>query len=695
MTAQLRTTRRGLLRTTGASLLGLALADWIMTDELIALAQSSSDGPEPLNRFPRMMQNYLVRRVREVEALANERRGALKTKADAEQYVQSVRQRIRTCFGPEPQRTPLNPKITGIVERDAYKIENVIFESRPGMLVTANLYVPKGREFPLPGVVGTCGHSENGKAAEAYQSFAQGLARQGYVVLIYDPLGQGERLQYVTAELKSRIGVGVKEHLYAGNQQMLVGEFLGSWRAWDGIRALDYLLTRPEVDKKHLGVTGNSGGGTMTTWLCGVEHRWTMAAPACFVTTFRRNAENELPADTEQCPPKALALGLDHSDFLAALAPAPVIILGKEKDYFDARGVEESYRRLKQLYTLLGAEDNIAHFIGPTYHGYTQENREAMYRWFNRVTAISDAQTEPALEIEKDETIQCTPKGQVSELGSRTVFSFTKEKAEQLRKQRKQPAGDAVAKAIAGVLKLPESVGVPEYRILRPIGGRKYPKKAAVVYAVETEPGIHALVTLLQDESRYSRPPREGKRAVLYVSHQSADAELRDEPLVKELLEAEPAVPFFACDVRGIGDSQPDTCGVNQYRQPYGSDYFGAAHSLMLDDAMPAQRTRDVLGVLEWLADSGYEEVHLAAKGWGAIPATFAAVVSGRVAQVTLKNALISYSSVAESEDYVWPLSSFVWDILATVDLSDCYAWLKEKKQLRQVAPCGPSDAPA
>ncbi len=694
MTAQLRTTRRQLLQATGASLLGLALADWIMTDELTALAQAADKELVPLNRFPRMMQNYLVQRVRQAEALAGEKRAALQTKADAEQYVQSVRQRIRTCFGPEPERTPLNAKVTGIVQRDAYKIENVMFESRPGMLVTANLYVPKDRKFPLPGVVGTCGHSENGKAAEAYQSFAQGLARQGYVVLIYDPIGQGERLQYVTAELKSRIGVGVKEHLYAGNQQMLVGEFLGSWRAWDGVRALDYLLTRPEVDPKQVGVTGNSGGGTMTTWLCGVEHRWTMAAPSCFVTTFRRNAENELPADTEQCPPRALALGLDHSDFLAALAPAPVIILGKEKDFFDARGVEESYTRLKHLYKLLGAEDNIAMFIGPTPHGYTQENREAMYRWFNRVTRISDAQAEPALVIEKDEVLQCTPKGQVADLGSRTVFSFTKEKAERLRRDRSTPEGDALIQAVRGVLKLPESIAVPDYRILRPIGGRKYPKKTAVTYAVETEPGIHALVSLLEDEQRLSRPPREGKRALLYISHHSADAELRDEPLVKELLEAESAVPFFACDVRGIGQSQPDTCGVNQYLQPYGSDFFGAAHSLMLDDAMPAQRTRDVLGVLEWLAASGYEEIHLAAKGWGAIPATFAAVVSDRVRQVTLKNALVAYSALAESEDYTWPLSSFVWDILSTLDLSDCYGWLKERKQLRQVAPCGPTDAP-
>jgi dienelactone hydrolase len=669
------------------------MADWILTDELTAMAQSSGDGPEPLNRFPRMMQNYLVRRVRQVEALADKKRAALKTKADAEKYVQSVRKRIRTCFGPEPQRTPLNARIAGVVERDTYNIENVIFESRPGMLVTANLYLPKGRELPLPGVVGTCGHTTNGKAG--YQEFAQGLVRQGYVVLVYDPIGQGERLQYVNDDLKSRIGVGVREHLYAGNPQTLVGEFFGAWRAWDGVRALDYLLTRKEVDPKQVGVTGNSGGGTMTTWLCGVEQRWSMAAPSCFVTTFRRNAENELPADTEQCPPRALALGLDHSDFLAALAPAPVIILGKEKDYFDARGVEEAYERLKHLYKLLGAEDQIGMFIGPTYHGYTQENREAMYRWFNRVTETSDAQSEPALEIEKDNVLWCTPKGQVAGLDSRTVFSFTKEKAEKLRKNRKKPEGGGIVKAVADVLKLPKSAAVPDYRILRRIGGRKYPKPEAVNYAVETEPGIHALVTLLRDERHFSRPPREGKRAVLYVSHQSADAELRDEPVVKELLEAGSGTPMFACDVRGIGESQPDTCGVDQFLKAYGSDFFGAAHSLMLDDSMPAQRTRDVLGVLEWLASSGYEEVHLAAKGWGAIPATFAAVTSDRVTQVTLKNALVSYSAVAESEDYAWPLSSFVLDVLLTFDLPDCYAWLKQNKRLRQVAPCGPEDAPA
>src|SRR5262249_8601603 len=154
-----------------------------------------------------------------------------------------------------------NAKVTGTVEREGYRIEKVVFESRPNYLVTGNLYVPTGRKFPLPGVVGVCGHSLNGKAADAYQAFAQNLGRLGYVCFIFDPVGQGERFQFLTDALKSRYNGGVAEHIQMGNVQTLIGEFIGTWFVWDGMRALDYLLTRPEVDPQHLGITGNSGGG--------------------------------------------------------------------------------------------------------------------------------------------------------------------------------------------------------------------------------------------------------------------------------------------------------------------------------------------------------------------------------------------------------------------------------------------------
>jgi dienelactone hydrolase len=680
-------TRRQLVTRSSAHALGLAVAQALW--RLPALAQEAPT-PQPLNRFSRLMQDYFVMQVREAAARRSRLIDALKTKDDAQKYVASVRSKIQQCFGPFPEKTPLNARVTGTVERDAYKIEKVIFESRPGFLVTANLYVPQGRKLPLPGVVGTCGHSANGKAAEAYQSFAQGLAGQGYVVLIYDPIGQGERLQYPGDDLKSQVGAGVREHLLAGNQQYLVGEFFGSWRAWDGIRALDYLLTRDEVDPQQVGVTGNSGGGTMTTWLCGVEQRWSMAAPSCFVTTFRRNLENELPQDTEQCPPRAIALGLDHGDFIAALAPKPVILLTKERDYFDVRGGEETFAQLKRLYALLDAEGNIALFTGPTEHGYSQENREAMYRFFNGVTRVSDADSEPPLTIEEDATLSCTPRGQVSELGSRTVMSFTREASVHLRETRPALSGAVLVHALRDLLKLPERKNPPEYRILRPIGGRKYPRPHATTYAVETEPGVFALVYRLQDRAHYSRPPRDAARAVLYVSHHSADAELRDEPLLRELIEAEPQSAFYACDVRGIGESRPDTCGADTFLQPYGADYFYAAHALMFDRPYPAQRVHDALSVIDWLVSHGHTEVHLAARGWGAIPATFAAVLSDAVVQVTLKHALTSYADVAEAEQYDWPLSALLPGVLRTLDLPNCYAIL-EAKNLRQLDPLGAS----
>ncbi|MHC4559962.1 MAG: alpha/beta hydrolase family protein [Planctomycetota bacterium] len=688
-------TSHGILHVSAIKILILMMTTWLYAGPVQAAPSSDSDSLVPLNRFPRMVQEYFVKSVHRIEKRAGQRRADLKTRADAEAYVRDVRERIQQSFGPWPRKTPLKPRITGVIERDTYKIENVVFESRPNFLITANLYIPKGRTFPLPGVVGTCGHSANGKAMGAYQSFAQGLARQGYVVLIYDPIGQGERLQYLGEDLKSRIGVGVREHLYAGNQQFLVGEFFGSWRAWDGIRALDYLLAREEVDPKRIGVTGNSGGGTMTTWLCGVESRWTMAAPSCFVITFRRNMENELPADTEQCPPRALALGLDHCDFLAAMAPKPVIILAKEGDYFDVRGAEEAHQRLAHLYELLGAEENAGLFIGPGYHGYSQESREAMYRWFNRATGISNAQSEPELIIEKDQTLYCAPRGQVCELDSRPIYSFTKELSEQLGKKRRKNIPEPMLKRrIVKVLGLRgpaelRSDKAPEYRILRNRHSRGYPKRYWTTYTIETEPGILAIVYRLSDERLYSRPPQGQKRAILYVSHHSSDAELRAEPIIKELIAAEPDAAFYTCDVRGIGESQPNTCDENSYLDVYGCDYFYAIHSIMLGKPYAGQRTYDLLRVIDWLRSCGHDEVHLVARGWGTIPATFAAVLSDQVRQVTLKNALTSYSDIAESETYSWPLSALVPDILKSFDLPDCYKILKNKN-LRQIDPWGP-----
>lgn len=689
--------RREFLQTAGLGALGWPLIHGLMTGTSPTFAQTAGVTPQsasvlPLNRFPRMLQEWLVNEVRRAEQRGNARRDALRSKADAEAYVKSVQQRIRDCFGPLPEKTPLNAKVTKTLDRDAYHIENIVFESRPNYHVTGNLYLPGTRKGPVPGVIGVCGHSKNGKAEAAYQSFAQGLARQGMACFLIDPVGQGERFQYLNEKLGSRLGGGTTEHNQMGAPQALVGDFLGTWFVWDAMRALDYLLTRNEIDPNHIGVTGNSGGGTQTTWLCGMEPRFTMAGPSCFVTTFRRDAENELPQDMEQCPPCVLANDLDHCDFLAAMAPKPVIIMAQEKDYFDARGSAETYERLKKIYTLLGKPENIQLHVGPDPHGYTQPNREAMYRFFGKVTGIPNTGAEPPITVEQEADLLCTPKGQVAAMGSRTLMSFTSDKAAVLAKQRGTPRGQALQKAVREVLKLPALPdSPPDYRILRSVGSRKYPTKAYCTYAVETEPMIHALVTRLSDEALTSRLPRGQNKALLYISHRSADAELRDDPFLHELVATAPDAAIFACDVRGIGDSQPDTCGANQFLGRYGSHYFYSAYGLMLDKPLLGQRTFDVLRVIQLLVAAGHTEIHLAGRGWGAVPATLAAVLCADVKQVTLKHALASFHDLAVHEDQQWPNAFMLPHSLEHFDLPDCHAEL-QSRQLRLIEPWGAAD---
>lgn len=642
----------------------------------------------PLNRFPRMVHEYFVGRLREIEQAANRRRAGLLTKEAADAYVRDVRARIQESFGPWPEKTPLNPKITGVIERDVYRIEKIIFESRPQFLVTANLYLPK-MPGPRPAVIGSCGHADNGKAYPAYQSFSQGLARQGYAVLIFDPIGQGERSQYVAPDGRDQLRVGSTQHIRLGKQQLLTGEFFGAWRAWDAIRAIDYLLTRPEVDPAHIGMTGNSGGGTMTTWLCGLDRRLTMAAPGCFVTTFRRNLENEIGADDEQYPPRILAGGLDESDFFAAFAPNPVILLGQAKDNFDQRGLAETFGRVQALYRRFNAEQNAALLINDDYHGYSQPLREAMYAFFNRVTKTPAGPKEPALTLEDDKTLWCTPDGQVARLGSRTVWSFTREIAQRQRAARPPLSGAALERAVIEALKLPPRFGPPEFRILPQMNSRGYPKKFANSFAVETEPGIFALVYQLSDAMVLSQPAKSERPAVLYVAHQSTDAELREEPLLREIMQLERDAAIYGCDVRGVGDSQPIT-----FVPGLGGDYCYTMHSVMLDYPYAGQKTHDLLRVLEWLGQWGHREVHVVAKGWGTVPATFAALLAKNVTRVTLKHALTSFSDIAGSEDYKWPVSAFVPGCLKTFDLPDCYAALAAK-QLRRVSSWNAQAQPA
>ena len=633
--------------------------------------------------FPHAVQDLFLHRLRALTSAYDRKITGLRTRSDAERLRDTSRRKLRRIFGPLPERTPLNVQRTGILERADHTVEKLIFESRPGYFVTANLYLPRG-EGPFPAVLEPCGHSANGKARLEYQTLARVFARKGFVSLVFDPVSQGERSnQYGEACM----GNSCQEHNMAGNQMTLLGDFFGRWRLWDGIRAMDLLLSRPEVDKERVGVTGCSGGGTMTVYLTAVDDRFAFAAPDCFVTDYLSNLENEIPADAEQMPPRMLAEGLDMADFMIAYAPRPTILLAEKRDFFDIRGTRRTFALLQKIYRLLGAPDAIQLYIGRSPHSFEKGAREACYRFFAQQAGVDVSAREPPDHAELDETLFATPHGDVLELpGARRGCEFIAHTAQKVAKRRATVGAAQLQQLLPKVLNLPARDRPPHYRTLRAIGsGPLSPSRfrRLWLYGLETEPnydGVSAVLLHFDPQSgpdgpTYLAQPSPQPEITVYVPHTSTHQDLVEGLAPK----GDPDGGFFAIEARGIGRMTALTCGSRSFFEPYGVDYFYASHAQMLGTSYVGRRTHDLLAGLDLLAVHGARRVHLIGRGLGSILAAFAGVLHPLVERVTLQNALLSYHELTQTDVYRWPASALPWDVLSHFDLPDLYHALSGK----------------
>jgi pimeloyl-ACP methyl ester carboxylesterase len=263
---------------------------------------------------------------------------ALATREAVQARQRHVRTAIADRLGLLPASdTPLNAVVTRTTRRSStsagagagYRIEHLLFESLPGFRVTALVYVPDG-PGPFPAVLGTAGHADEGKASPTYQHAWVSLVRRGFVVLAYDPPGQGERYEYVDpATGTSRVGPGTREHMMTGQQVLLTGRTIGAYMVQDGRRALDYLLTRADVDPTRIAVAGNSGGGTQAALLAATEPRLAAAVVSCYMTSWSDMWVEPGPQDSEQILPGFVGAGLDFADFAVAAATR---VPGQQRD---------------------------------------------------------------------------------------------------------------------------------------------------------------------------------------------------------------------------------------------------------------------------------------------------------------------------------------------------------------------------
>lgn len=351
----------------------------------------------------------------------------IRTTAEAEARKKIVRGRILQLMGGLPDyRGPLNPRVTGVVKREGFEIRKVIFDSLPGIFVTANVYVPSSAGMH-PGILLPLGHWEQGKTA--VQLISSNLALRGFVVLAYDPVGQGERQQAFDKRTgKSLAGGPTEQHFMLGAQSLLVGQSFARYRIWDARRGLDYLVSMREVDPSRIGVTGCSGGGTLTTYISALDERVKVAAPACYMNSFATLFPGDV-GDSEQSLPGFLSSGLDQTDYVEMFAPKPWLISSTEGDFFTPAGAKQVYDEARHWYGLYGAEEKVHWVVGPGGHGTPLKVRQAIYDWMEQWLMPGKAHVpEVAAKTVSDHELWAAEGGQVSNLpNSRDLYLYVRE----------------------------------------------------------------------------------------------------------------------------------------------------------------------------------------------------------------------------------------------------------------------------
>jgi len=350
-----------------------------------------------------------------------------------------IRETLIDIVGPFPERTPLNPKIVRTITREKFRVEHIIFESQPNFFVTSSLYIPAGVEKGrrAPAIIYCSGHSAEGYRTDVYQHVILNLVGKGFIVFAFDPVGQGERLEYFDQETgKSIIGGPTKEHSYPGAQALITGSSQAKYMIWDGMRAVDYLLTRAEVDPARIGITGRSGGGTQSAYIAAMDERIYAAVPENYITNYKRLLQTIGPQDAEQNLTNFIGRGLDHPDFLIVRAPKPALMITTTGDMFSIQGAIETENEVAEIYKAYGKEENFGRVEDDAGHASTLKNREAMYAFFQKHLDNPgnphDEETQPLTA----EELQVTETGQVStSLASLSVFSLNRREAENLINQ--------------------------------------------------------------------------------------------------------------------------------------------------------------------------------------------------------------------------------------------------------------------
>ena len=623
-----------------------------------------------------MVSDQIDKLRREADAERSRIIGGLRTRDELVRYQQETRAKLRAALGDLPPRTPLNPRLAGILERGDYAIEKVIFESRPNYYVTANVYVPRKATPPYPAVLAPVGHWGLGKGFEEYQHLGAYLARRGYLVLVYDGPGQGERRQYFNPVMgRALIDPGgshwfvTLEHGYAGGQAILTTGNYASHLVWDGIRALDYLVERPDVDADRLACTGTSGGGLQTELLSALDERIKVSIPVCYGGC---NPDN---------PTRP---GLSITDIDALIVPRPLLMIEATGD---PRGSvlrkQKRHQEIARLYDIVGKPGRTRFMIAEGPHGYIKSMYEAAYAWLEGAwpenARAREKIDEPIVPVESAEKLFATSTGEVTtSLGGESVFTLNRSTARKLRSRFQTPKNKS---------------DLPEWR-------RQMRDEVSSRLGVNVDPGPLQPVSLLDVDQGSVRlekvvyysepeifvpgllflPKATGPHpAVVFVNEDGKAAAGIVENYLRPLAEAGYVV--LSIDPRGMGETDPKaprSSKPNSFKDFVNdSETNFYYNSLRIGRTPLGGRVADVLKAVDYLAsrkEVDGKRISAIGHGAGGLIALYAAALDDRIRSAAATRSLISYEAIVENELYTHRFSSFAPGALRDFDLPEVAA---------------------
>ncbi|MEX1212816.1 MAG: acetylxylan esterase [Balneolaceae bacterium] len=592
--------------------------------------------------YERMMNesiDHLDKRHRHLESLtsANQWRD----------YQTDIRARLQEAIGPFPERSPLNARTVGTLERESFTVEKVIFESRPGYHVTAALYLPKGESGPHPAIVYASGHTLDGFRSDVYQLVSKNLVMRGFAVLAFDPVGQGERHQYLNEEgSETRLGSPTREHSYAGAQMLLSGDSMVRSMIWDGIRSVDYLLSREDIDPDRIGMTGRSGGGTQTALTAAMDDRIVAAAPENYITTLSWLFRSIGPQDAEQNIPGGVALGLDHGDLLLARAPKPTMVIATTRDFFSIQGARQTRTEVRRAWEAMGRSDSFEYIEDDHGHGSTPANRERMVRFFQTHLQNPGPNDDIAPEPFSPEEFQWTESGQVrSSMDGNSIFDLQVQSArgalERLEASRADSGHDQnVQQAARQLSGYTDPLVVPEGVFT----GRT--RHAGFVVETGWVPGVdqQPLPWVIH------RPDEEPKGVLLWIDPRGKSVESGEQGRFRDLVQKGWLV--VAADLPGVGELGPEPEGDSIIGSVSYNLLFSAVHNGRSLVGMRAGDLTRILQALHGSEEAAERGVTLIAREGLGVEALHASTISRLVDQLVLLDGLSSWASLAATESY-------------------------------------------